>query len=97
MQTNEEPREQRMFWLSHEGYVRYTSALSCFPGNPSYWWCPEIGVSAQYQTHLFDNELDATMAAITDATLVIKSLQSKTQKVARRLQALQKRKKQLAA
>lgn len=53
-------RESREFWAITDDYrVVKTIGWSCAPGNPDYWWCPDLSFSMKFGHRLFNAEDEA--------------------------------------
>lgn len=53
-------RESREFFYVHDdGRVAKVTGYACETNMGSYWWCPEVGVSAAEGFHLFRDRVDA--------------------------------------
>lgn len=45
-------RLSKEFWYVGDRSVTFVTGYIC-EGNPDYWWCPEVGYSAQFGSSLF--------------------------------------------
>jgi hypothetical protein len=70
-------RTTRQWWCydSDRGTVRQVTGYDCLPEYPDYWWCPEVGYSAQEGTGLFATEREALEASMQALRSRISALQ----------------------
>lgn len=84
--TTDTEREHREFWaVTYELNVLKVVGYTCAPNTPNYWWCPSMGMSAEFGKHLFWSEQEALRACAIELTAELSRITAKLDAVTRRL------------